>query len=86
MKQDPNFEIVANLAGLLEDNINSETFDATVKEIENNPALMELLMAVQFVSDAIKGNPCPDLRYTERIMQFIANAEQQCTADEKSEK
>ena len=86
MKSDPNLETVAMLATLLEENIDSDTFDAAIKQLETNPALMESLMAVQFVSDAIKGNPCPDKRYTARIMQFIADAEQRRIADEKNDK
>ena len=86
MKLDPNLELVAEVAALLEESIDPSKFDAAIKKMEANPALMESLMAVQFVSDAVRGNVCPDKRYTARIMQFIATAEQRRTADEKSDK
>lgn len=86
MKLDPNLELVAEVAALLEENIDPSKFDAAIKILEANPALMESLMAVQFVSDAVRGNACPDKRYTARIMQYIAAAEQQRIADEKSGK
>lgn len=86
MKSGPNLETAATVAALLEESIDPGTFDAAIKQLEANPALMESLMAVQFVKDAIKGNPCPDKRYTAGIMQFIAEAEQRRIADEKNDK
>lgn len=86
MKPDPNLEQVAKVAALLEESIDPSEFDAAIARLEANPALMESLMAVQFVSDAVHGNPCPDKRYTARIMQFIAAAEQRRIDDEASDK
>ncbi|MBC7500415.1 MAG: hypothetical protein H7315_07950 [Herminiimonas sp.] len=86
MKFVPDLESVATVATLLDENIDSSTFDAAIKELQTHPALMESLMAVQFVSDAMRGNPCPDKRYTFRIMRFIAEAENQRIADEQNDK
>ena len=86
MKPDPNLELVAEVAALLEESIDPNDFDAVIKKLETNPALMGSLMAVQFVSDAVHGNPSPDKRYTARIMQYIAAAEQRRIDDEASDK
>lgn len=86
MKPEPNLEGVAKVVALLEESTDSSTFDAAMRELGANPALMESLMAVQFVRDAVKGNPSPDKRYTQRIMQFIAEAERKRVADEKNQK
>lgn len=86
MKSDPQIELVSLVAALLDDQIDPSTFDAATKQMEANPALMESLMAVQFVKDAVQGNPCLDQRYTARIMQFIATAEKHRISSEKSDK
>ena len=86
MKLDPNLEQIAEVSELLEENIDPSKFDAAIAKLEANPALMESLMAVQFVSDAVHGNSCPDKRYTARIMQFIAASEQRRIDDEACDK
>ncbi|MEC5218715.1 hypothetical protein RCH09_003689 [Actimicrobium sp. GrIS 1.19] len=86
MKPTPNLEGIAIVATLLEESTDAITFNAAMLELGANPGLMESLMAVQFVKDAIQGNPCPDKRYTAGIMQFIAEAERKRIADEKSDK
>lgn len=86
MKQEPNLESLAIVATLLEESTDSSTFDAAMLELGANPGLMESLTVVQFVIDAIQGNPCPDKRYTAGIMQFIAEAEGKRIADGKSNK
>ena len=86
MKLDPNLELVSQVAALLDESIDPDQFDAALQQLDTNPALMESLMTVQFVKDAMQGNPCPDHRYTARIMQFIGKAEAQRTADDKSKK
>ena len=86
MKSDPQIELVSQVAALLDDQIDPSTFDAAMKQMEAIPALMGSLMAVQFVRDAIQGNPCLDKRYTARIMQFIATAEKHRTSSEKGDK
>ncbi len=85
MKPDPNLEMVSQVATLLDESIDPDQFDAAINQLAADPTLMESLMTVQFVKDAMRGNPCPDLRYTARIMQFIAKAEAQRIADEKSD-
>ena len=84
MKPEPDLDSIAKSAILLEENTDPSMFDAAMLELEANPALMESLMAVQFVRDAVQGNPCPDKRYTAGIMQFIAEAERKRIADEKN--
>ena len=86
MKLEPNLADVVKVATLLEESTDSDTFETALRTLDANPALMESLMAVQFVSDAMQGNPCPDKRYTARIMQFIADAERKRIADENSDK
>lgn len=75
MKSDATLESVCALTVLMEDDIDAAEFEVAMKELEENPALMESLMAVQFVRDAVQGNATPDLRYTQAIMQFIVKAE-----------
>lgn len=86
MKQEPNLDSIATVATLLEESIDSSTLDSAMRELEADPGLMESLMVVQFVTEAIQGNPCLDKRYTAGIMQFIAEAERKRIADEKSDK
>ena len=86
MKPDPSLESVVKVAALLEEKIDHNSFDAALNELKVNPALMGSLTAVQFVKDAIRGNPGPDKRYTTGIMQFIAEAEVRRIADENSDK
>lgn len=83
MKSDAKLESVTKLAVLLEENIDPGEFSVAMKQLEDNPALMGSLMAVQFVRDAVQGNSTPDLRYTQAIMQFIAEAETRRTTAEK---
>jgi hypothetical protein len=68
---------------LLDDDIGVEFFDSAIDELGANPLLMGSLMAAQFVRDALNGNPCPDRRYTARIMQFIALSEVKPIAEAK---
>ena len=86
MKSDPQIELVSQVAASLDDQIDPGSFDAEIKQMAANPALMESLMAVQFVKDAVQGNPCLDKRYTARIMQFIATAEAHRISSEKGDK
>lgn len=83
MKPDPNLEQIAKLATLLDESTDVNAFDDAMEQLELQPALMDSLMALQFVRDAMQGNPCPDKHYTARIMQFIAEAEQRRLADEQ---
>jgi negative regulator of sigma E activity len=62
-------------SALLEDEIAPVEFDAILNSLRSEPALVESFRAQQFVRDALAGNPCPDRRYTERIMAFIAREE-----------
>jgi hypothetical protein len=64
-----------SIQALLEDEIDATTFDGAMAELGANPASMRSLANVQFVNDALQGNPSPDRRYTARIMKFIAKAE-----------
>ena len=85
MKFDANLQRVAKVAALLEETTDPNEFDVAMQEIDANPDLMGSLMAVQFVRDAIQGNPTPDLRYTKAIMQYIADAEATSAVDEKND-
>ena len=67
---------------MLEENIDLNKMNAALKELEMYPALMGSLTAVQFVKDALRGNPCLDKGYSAGIMQFIAVAEAKRMADE----
>ncbi len=64
-----------SVLALLEDEIDSTTFDKAMAELGAHPNSMQSLTSVQFVKDALHGNTCPDRRYTARIMKFIAKAE-----------
>ena len=86
MKSEPIKDDVAKVAPLLEESTDYATFETALKTLDANPALMESLMTVQFVKDAMQGNPCPDMHYTARIMQYIADAERKRIEDEKSDK
>lgn len=85
MKSEPKLEHVVAVAALLEENIDVASFNAALQELEMNPALMASLMSVQFVKDALHGNPCLDKQYTARILRYVAAAEKQRIDDEKSD-
>lgn len=85
MTFDANLQRVAKVAALLEETTDPTEFAVAMQEINANPELMGSLVAMQFVRDAVRGNPTPDLRYTEAIMQYIADAEAKPAADEKND-
>jgi hypothetical protein len=62
---------------LLDDDGDVTTVNAVLETLHATPSLMGSLMAVQFVKDALNGNPCPDRHYTARIMRFIETSEAQ---------
>lgn len=86
LKSDATLEIVTKLAVLLEESIDPGEFSVAMLQLEENPALMGSLMAVQFVRDAVQGNSTPDLRYTQAIVQFIAEAEARRKTAEKDDR
>ena len=70
LKFDANLKRIAELALLLEENIDPGKFSIAKLQIEAHPALMKSLMAVQCVDDAVDGNARPVLRDTRAIRQF----------------
>ena len=68
--------------GLLDDEIDDAAFKAAIDELDASPELMDMLMTVQLVKDALKGTVCLDRKYSAGIMRFIANAEASAKAEE----
>ena len=93
MNSIPSSDSIERVLPLLDEDISTTAFQAAIEELDASPALFESLMAVQFVKDALQGNPCPDRHYTAAIMHFIAAEEAERIAgggteaiDERSQK
>ncbi|WP_426112365.1 hypothetical protein [Massilia sp. PWRC2] len=66
---------IESVLELLEEEMSVAAFQAAIEELDAAPVLIESLMAVQCVKDAMQGNCRPDRNYSAAIMQFIAAAE-----------
>lgn len=79
-----NIDSTQRVLGLLDDEIDDAAFKTAIDELDASPELMDTLMTVQLVKDALKGNVCLDRKYTAGIMQFIAEAEAEAQAKAKA--
>jgi negative regulator of sigma E activity len=68
-------QIQDGISALLDDEIETSEFDSALEAMRRQPALLESFREQQYVRDALRGNPCPDRHYSQRIMEYIARHE-----------